>query len=64
MACDDKKNDLIEMHWVGRTEEAMVAGLRIAACETPGCKAEDYWLDGDRRDEKRARRWAAKHRRH
>lgn len=59
-----EKNEAIKAHWAGRRAEAAAAGLRSVACTEPGCKAEDYWLAGDRRDEKRARNWVANHKKH
>lgn len=58
------KYDLIRAHHAGREATARAAGLRSVACTVPGCLAEDYWVDGDRRDEKRARKWITNHKKH
>jgi len=58
------KEDAIRALWAGRTAEAEAAGLRSISCTTPGCKATDYYLNGDNRDQQRATRWAANHKQH
>lgn len=60
----DKKSDLIRKWADGQTVEAFVAGLCWASCTTAGCQAVDFWLKGDRRDQKRAIRWADNHKKH
>ena len=58
------KDQAIRALWDGNRAEAEAAGLRTAACATSGCQAEDYYLEGDTRDQRRATRWAANHTQH
>lgn len=60
----NRKYDLVRALWEGRVHEASAAGLRSISCATPGCQAVDYYLEGDNRDQRRAARWAASHKKH
>ncbi|MGP4114676.1 hypothetical protein ACTWP5_27670 [Streptomyces sp. 4N509B] len=60
----DKARGLFAIYMDGRTEEAARGGLRVVHCADPGCLATTYWLEGDRRGEKQARRWISDHRAH
>lgn len=59
-----KDGNIVRALWDGRRDQATAAGLRTVACTVPGCKAEDYWMEGDTREEKRARKWTANHKSH